>query len=491
MSCVNCTREISELKDNLDSFFLLANGILILLMQPGFALLECGSVRSKNATNILIKNMLDAFLAGVAFWLVGYAFAFGKGNCFLGTHYFATYELKETNFAQWFFQYVFAATAATIVSGSMAERCDAIAYFVYSTVITGFIYPVIVHWTWTDEGWLRLGDGTTRYRDFAGSGVVHLTGGTCALIGAIFLGPRIGRFGPTANGIRGHSVPLSITGGMILLVGFLAFNGGSQGSISKPGDGVVVARAVCHTTISGCFGGLVTLMLVRAGVLGKPKVLSAIHSMNGALTGMVAICAGVDAVTMWGAALTGAVAGVVYLITHILVIKAKIDDPIDAIAVHLGGGIWGLLAGPIFRVDDGILLSWNRNSGFNMLWNLVGLAAIFTWSAVLSAIMFGLLKKFKLLRVSAEIETRGLDLCKHNEPAYPADGWFEEQYQDLTRRGSRRISITPYDISLPPFMRAAKRSLDNIHEEGTNMRGIGNDAFISDRVKSNKDSTNF
>lgn len=467
-------------------------------MQPGFALLECGAVRSKNATNILVKNMLDAFIAGVAYWLFGWAFAYGEGNSFIGYGSFAIHDLEEDKYATWFFQYVFAATAATIVSGSLAERCNTTAYFTYSFIISGFIYPVVSRWAWHDDGWLKVGNDYGNYQDFAGSGAVHLCGGACALIGALLLGPRIGRFHPDTGepiDIRGHSVPLTVTGGMILLVGFLAFNGGSLGHITHPGDGHTIAQVIANTTISGCFGGLTALLLVRIGVLGEPKVISMVHSMNGALAGMVSICAGVNNFHLWQSALIGIFASIVYILVHILVLKLKIDDPLDAIAVHLGGGLWGLIGAPIFAKKDGIILIGSQRSGYDLAWNIAGAIVIFTWSSGLSILMFGALKLTRQLRIDADTEIQGLDIVKHNEPAYPAESWFEEQYHTINKAYKRNNSVTPIDICLPPNMRAAKRSLDTIFNGGTNIIGIANRSFIPEETPvetvPNNDVTKF
>ncbi|KAH3884010.1 hypothetical protein DPMN_007980 [Dreissena polymorpha] len=219
---------LETLATNLDQFFLIIMGMCVIFMQGGFAFLEAGAVRSKNITNILMKNVLDLFVCGVAYWLFGYAFAWGKGNTFIGYTHFASHNLPATEYANFFYQFTFAATASTIISGAVAERCDFIAFLIYSFGITSFIYPVVTHWVWAG-GFLSAGMdyggsiGVVGFRDFAGSGVVHLLGGTAAFVGASIVGPRLGRFDKetkTVLTIRGHSVPIAALGGFILFFGF-------------------------------------------------------------------------------------------------------------------------------------------------------------------------------------------------------------------------------------------------------------------------------
>ncbi|XP_064601315.1 putative ammonium transporter 1 [Liolophura sinensis] len=446
-------------------------------MQCGFAFLEAGAVRSKNSTNILIKNLLDVFVAGIAYWIFGYAFAFGdKGNAFIGFSNFASSWMEETNFAFMFFQYVFAATAATIVSGAVAERCHFVAYLVYSFVLTFFIYPVVTHWAWSDFGWLKIGEmyyfnGTETqvgYTDFAGSGVVHVVGGTAAFVAAVLLGPRIGRF---EDGkiiyIRGHSVPLAALGGFILMFGFLAFNGGSQARISEYEDGIKVATAVKNTIISGSFSAIVTLTVNK--IIGNSR-WSLLLTINGALAGMVAICAGCDAVYPWSAAIIGTVAAFSFKFFAWAVPKLHIDDPLEAVAVHFGGGLWGVIAVAFFHTGNGIIYSGSAQSFMGLAWQLAGLAAIVGWTGVLCLIMFGILKAFNLLRVTEDMERKGLDIPKHGEPAYPLEsyghGWVEQIIMERLASG---------DLPEPEGY-----LYPNIHSENGTANGITNKAYEVD-----------
>ncbi|XP_021342612.1 putative ammonium transporter 1 isoform X2 [Mizuhopecten yessoensis] len=430
MADLNATMEaLSVLSTNVDMFFLLLMGMLVLFMQCGFAFLEAGAVRSKNTTNILIKNVMDSFVSGAAYWVFGFAFAYGDGgvaNKFIGATYFASSNLPDSKYAEFFFQYTFAATAATIVSGAMAERCEFVAYFAYSFCITGFIYPVVTHWAW-GGGWLSEGYeyeniGLVAYQDFAGSGIVHVLGGVAAFVGAALLGPRIGRFheGQVAQ-LRGHSVPIAALGGFILFFGFLAFNGGSQLAISNAGDGEAVALSIVNTIISASFAAFGSLLINR--IPGMGNSWSLLVTINGALTGMVSACAGCNRMYPWGACILGVFASGSYTLWSWLMKKLKIDDPLDAVAVHFGGGSWGVIGIAFLDREDGILLNWDQRSGYKLVWQLCGLGVIIGWTAFFFFLLFGTLKCFGLLRVPREIEEKGLDIPKHGEPAYPAEAY--------------------------------------------------------------------
>ncbi|XP_059482687.1 putative ammonium transporter 1 isoform X2 [Neocloeon triangulifer] len=403
-----------DFKRNVDDFFLITNSIVICLMQCGFACLEAGSVRAKNATNIMMKNMMDMFICGACYWLIGYSLAFGTGSPLVGIgDYVAGRGLAAgALFSHWFFQFTFAATAATIVSGAVAERCTFASYLTYSAVISGIVYPVASHWAWSDEGWLsKLG-----YKDFAGSGVVHLLGGVCAFVGALLLGPRTGRFDnktPQNETFAGHSTPLVGVGAMILFTGFLAFNGGSLGHISHHGDGELVAKVLANTALGGAGGALVTMALGRAGLAGQAGKWSFLISLNGALTGMVSVCASADQLQLWASIFLGAIAGPIYCFVSQALVRFK---------VHGGGGVWGLLGGAILRSDTVVAGDFGL-AGLLIGYNLVGVLAIAAWAGGTCCILFGLLRRGNLLRVSQEEELEGMDRTKHSEPAYPGPPW--------------------------------------------------------------------
>lgn len=444
------------LSGNLDQMFLVIMGCCIFFMQAGFAFLEAGSVRSKNTTNILIKNFLDVFIGAVAYWLFGYAFAFGaESNGFIGHKYFALADLPADKFSHWFFHYVFAASTATIVSGSLAERTEFKAYLMYSVFLTGFLYPVVSHWAWDVNGWLFIGaeytkDNVTRtvtFQDFAGSGAVHTVSGLVALVGAAIVGPRIGRF---VNGVpmplKGHTVPKAALGGFILFFGFLAFNGGSQAAIANEGDANAVALAIVNTVLGGAAGALTAMLIKRLGF--ADKYWSLLFTINGGLTGMVAMCAGCNVVHPYAAVVIGIIAGMAYVAWSTVMLRVKIDDPLDAVAVHLGGGFWGVLSVPIFNKESGIFYAADEHSFRLFGWNLLGVIVILAWSSVLAFILFIILRLTKQLRVSEEIELKGLDIPKHGEPAYPLDS-YGDGWSSSTSAKRQTLPFTQSPTILP------------------------------------------
>nr|XP_039264963.1 putative ammonium transporter 1 [Styela clava] len=503
--------QIFSLKKNLDQQFKIFISIWIIFMQCGFALLEAGSVRSKNTTNILFKNFLDVFVGALSYWVFGFAFAYGvPGNAFIGHNYFfsrsvshreilgnMSYELDigGTNspevmkaseyYSSWFFHFAFAATASTIVSGAMAERTQFVAYLIYSFVITGYIYPVMSHWCWSDNGFLHTGAGLgVRFIDFAGSGVVHVTGGTAALVGAIILGPRIGRFSNDDdddpeksknkfdNKLRGHSVPLASMGGFILFAGFLAFNGGSQSTISNGTDGVTMSMSVVNTIISASSGGLSALVfnIIFSHFKGLETYWSLIIAINGGLAGMVSVCASSNDAHPWAAVVIGTISGVMMVVTEHLLIKHRIDDPIGAIPVHLAGGLIGVLLAPFFvirglKVDGtyigGILLGGHGMAFASLGWNIFGTLCIIFWTGMNCLVVFTALKMMGLLRVTENEELLGLDIKKHGEPAYP------ETYHLLTNENdmSPKPPIRPYNRPASQVYSDNERTF-TVHETG-------------------------
>ncbi|GFG33933.1 hypothetical protein Cfor_07493 [Coptotermes formosanus] len=414
--------DLDELKKNVDHVFIMTNAIIVCLMQCGFACLEAGAVRSKNTTNIILKNIMDIFISCFSYWMFGYALAYGEGNSVLGYTYWAGVGLPAEKMSHWFFQFIFAATAATIVSGAVAERCKFVAYIVYSFVISGIVYPPISHWVWSDIGWLkRLG-----YVDFSGCGPVHLLGGVCSFFGAVFLGPRLGRFESTKGNsekeeIVGHSMPILGIGAMILITGFLSFNGGSLGSMTNPGDGEIISQVITNTVLGGTGGSLIILFASKLGLCGPP-VWSFSLTINAALTGMVSVCAGVNNMTMWASFLCGVTAGPVYILIHYIMIWCKVDDPLDAVAVHFGGGFWGLIAASFFD-NNGLVFGATYESAMVSTYRMIGAAAIITWGGFACCVMFGTLKLLGQLRVTEEEERKGLDIAMHNEPGYHPLGW--------------------------------------------------------------------
>ncbi|GIU84683.1 MAG: ammonium transporter [Acidimicrobiales bacterium] len=407
----------------MDNIWVLVAAVLVIFMQAGFALVEAGMTRAKNVANIMMKNLMD-FCAGVlAFGAVGFALAFGPGGRFLGTKGWfldpGSYDFGNLSLPTYFiFQVAFAATSATIVSGAMAERTKFKSYFLYSLAITGFIYPVVVRWTW-GGGWLsRFGEG---FHDFAGSTVVHSVGGWAALMGAAILGPRIGKYGSDGKprAIPGHSIPLAVTGAFILLIGWFGFNPGSE----LAADSAVPAIAVT-TLLAGC-AGAVSAMITIWVKTGKPDVGM---TANGLLAGLVGITAGTAVVDNWGAVAIGAVAGVLVVFSVLFFDRIRVDDPVGAISVHGVCGAWGTLAVGLFATTSGSALGDGAFDGLfhgggagRLATQAVGVGAVFLWTVVTAGALFLLLKFTIGLRVSEQEEIEGLDVLEHGSPGYAPD----------------------------------------------------------------------
>lgn len=377
--------------------------MLVFFMQAGFALVECGSARSKNSINVIMKNYTDMCVGAFAYWLIGYGLMFGASAAgWLGTSDFALNTLNATTSMSWFYQVMFASTAATIVSGAMAERMHFNAYLVSSTVMTLLIYPVYGHWAWNPNGWLKQ----IGFIDFAGSSVVHSVGAWCALAGVIVLGPRLGRFTKTgeAHDIPGHNLPMVALGGFILWLGWFGFNGGSVSGFDKDNVGLVLINTHLGG-VAGVVGAIGWAMLTRRPVLMSTTV-------NASLAGLVAVTAGAATLSPLTASLVGLIAGVLFIYTAEFIRSRRIDDAVDAFAVHGVGGIWGTLAAGIFFSGDFFNLS-------RIGVQLVGIGAAFLWAFPVSFAMFKLIDKVMGLRASTMHEQRGLDYTEHNELGYP------------------------------------------------------------------------
>jgi len=405
---------IETVQTNLDNVFIMLCGVLVLFMQAGFAFLTAGLTRAKNVSNIMMKNLMDMCVAIISFAAVGFAFAYGdtfgsfigSSGFFLGTGGY-DFVTKEVDF---FFQVAFAATAATIVAGAMAERMKFKAYAIYTVFLTALIYPIIVHWTW-GGGWLsELG-----YTDFAGSGIVHLTGGVAAAVGAAIIGPRIGKYGPDGKprAIPGHSIPFAIIGCFILFVGWFGFNPGSV----LTADGPAIGVAALSTALAGAAGAIAATAYTWISTK-KPDVAMA---GNGLLAGLVAITAGPDVITGFWAVLVGFIGGVIVCVAVPFFDKIKIDDPVGAASVHGVVGAFGVLAVGIFGSEVGLL----RGGGFDQLFNqIVGVLAITAFVGVTMGIIFSTIKATVGLRVSEQEEIEGLDVHEHGYPGYSADVAF-------------------------------------------------------------------
>ncbi|MCH8217333.1 MAG: ammonium transporter [Planctomycetes bacterium] len=404
---------IEAVQNNLNIVWTCIAAFLVFFMQAGFAMLESGFTRAKNAVNILMKNLMDFSVGTLTFALLGFGLMFGKSGGWFGTTHFMLSDMGEGveswNWTFLMFQTVFAATAATIVSGAMAERTKFISYLVYSFFITLFIYPIFGSWAWggllDGGGWLE-GMG---FLDFAGSTVVHSVGGWLALAGAIVLGPRLGKYGPDgkAKAILGHNIPLAALGVFILWFGWFGFNPGS----TTTGNGSIGYIAV--TTNLSAAAGAIMAMLVSWVVLKKPDASMA---LNGALAGLVSITAPCDGVSPLAAAVIGAIGGALVVFSVIFIDRVlKIDDPVGAVSVHGVCGAWGTLSCGLFNMDSGLFYG----GGLGQLGvQLLGVGAGFIWAFGVGMVLFLGLKATIGLRVSEEEELKGLDIGEHGMEAY-------------------------------------------------------------------------
>jgi ammonium transporter, Amt family len=437
-----------ELKVGLDTIWVMIAGMLVIFMNAGFCMLEAGMCRQKNAVNVLAKNLIVFALSTIAFWVMGFGLMFSNGNGFIGSSggFFlagadnspamaSDYQgifgaLNWTGIplaAKFFFQLAFAGTAATIVSGAVAERIKFGSFLIFSLLFIAIAYPITGHWVW-GGGWLaKMG-----FYDFAGSTVVHAMGGVGALMGAIFLGPRLGRYGAggSVTAMPAHNMSIATLGCLILWLGWFGFNPGSTMGV---GNGAAIAHIALTTNTAAAFGGL-TATVTAWLLLGKPDLSMVI---NGILAGLVAVTASCAFITLPAAAVIGGVAGVLVVLAVQFFDKLKIDDPVGAVSVHLINGTWGTIALGLFAVgidnpnfkdhpalafpvgavapNAGLL----HGGGFGQLGvQTLGVLAVIAMTALLSTIFWVALKATLGIRVSSEDEFKGLDISEHGMEGY-------------------------------------------------------------------------
>jgi len=418
--------QIFELQYALDTFYFLVMGALVMWMAAGFAMLEAGLVRAKNTAEILTKNVMLFAIACTAYLIVGYDIMYDGGLFLTGialdgasnADALTASVLKESaeagfggdsvysNASDFFFQVVFVATAMSIVSGAVAERMKLWAFALFAIVMTAFIYPMEGAWTWGGKsvfGMYSLGD--LGFSDFAGSGIVHLAGGSAALAGVLLLGARKGKYGPNGEvrPITGANLPLAALGTFILWMGWFGFNGGSVLKLGDAASANSVAMVFLNTNAAAA-GGVIAGLIVARLLFGKADLTMA---LNGALAGLVAITAEPSTPTPLAATLIGAAGGVLVVFSIVTLDKLKIDDPVGAISVHGVVGIWGLLAVPL------------TNSGTTFSGQLAGMATIFVWVFVVSFVAWLLIKMVMGIRVSEEEEYEGVDIGECGMEAYP------------------------------------------------------------------------
>ncbi|WP_372947413.1 ammonium transporter [Mariniphaga sp.] len=403
---------MEELSISINNIWVLVATFLVMFMQPGFAMVEAGFTRSKNTANILTKNLMDFAIGSILFWLIGYTLMYGDSiGGFIGmpSLFFNDNGIGDyANKTDLMFQTVFAATAATIVSGAVAERTKFNSYLIFTVVITVFIYPISGHWKW-GGGWLdQLG-----FLDFAGSTLVHSVGAWVGLAGAIVLGPRAGKYVKgKAKAIPGHNLTFAALGVFILWFGWFGFNPGSQLAAAGNDNTLAIAHIVLTTNLAAA-GGAVAALFVSWWRYKRPALSLA---LNGALAGLVAITAGTDIVSPGGALIIGLMAGIILVFSvEIIDQKFKVDDPVGAVSVHGVNGAFGTLAVGLFATEGGLFYG----GGFDLLISqVIGVAAVFVWAFGLGLILFKTIKATIGLRVSKRIEEEGLDVYEHGESAY-------------------------------------------------------------------------
>ena len=397
---------ITDVVMNLNTVWLMVAAALVFFMQAGFALLEGGMSRSKNAVNVIMKNYMDACVGGLIFWLLGYGLMFGANPTgWFGTDLFMLQSGEAWDWSFLLFQMMFAATACTIASGAMAERVRYSSYLIGACLITGIIYPVFGSWVWggyaDGSGWLK----EMGFIDFAGSTVVHSIGGWCALAGIMVLGPRLGRFGKNGESrpIPGHNLSLVALGGFILWFGWFGFNGGS----TTTGD-ASIGKIILNTHLAACAGAASSA--VFSWLFGKPVLLT--NTVNGCLGGLVAITAGCATMTPDYALATGFGGGLLAILGMRWLEALRLDDVVGAIAVHGFAGACGTLAAGLFFAEDPF-------NATRVIVQLVGIGSCFLWAFFTALLMYLLIAAFFGLRAEPLHEQRGLDITEHAEIGYP------------------------------------------------------------------------
>lgn len=405
---------------SIDATFVFIASMFVFFMQAGFAFLEAGMIRQTGVVNSMMENFMDAAFGGIAFFVTGFALAFGadNGSGLFGTTGFflsgamtyvdgaADYGPGLSMYVLFFFQFAFAATAGTIATGAMAERTNFIGKIIYSIIIAGITYPIVIHWIW-GGGWLSQ----QGFLDFAGSTAVHLAGAMCALIGAILLGPRVGRVWGSPP--KPHNLAYASLGAMILWLGWYGFNPGSALSMSNNG---FVGLVAVNTTMAACVGAFAAVLFAyfRSGKWDLPAAI------NGSLAGLVGITAGCAFVEPWAALVIGGISGVAVLLSADLFEKLKIDDPAGAFHVHGTCGIIGTLAIGILGQPELGANGLLAGGGFGLLvTQAIGVLGVVVWMGGTSLVMFGALKAFGLLRVHSECDLIGIDAYEHGASIWP------------------------------------------------------------------------
>lgn len=407
--------DMATLKGTLNTIWILIASILVIFMNAGFAMLEAGLCRQKNTVNVLAKNLIVFALATIIFWAIGFSLMFGNSeNPFIGLGgWFLTGQSETYGLSPFpeglpvpvffLFQVAFAGTAATIVSGAVAERIKFVDFIIFSLLLVGISYPITGHWVWSSAGWLA----SLGFKDFAGSTVVHSVGGWAALVGAVILGPRIGKYvSGRSSAIPGHNLSIATLGCLILWIGWFGFNPGSQ---------LAADPACAYIAVTTCLGGASGGITATATSWIKDSKPDLTMVINGILAGLVAVTAGCEGVSYFGAIIIGGIGGVLVVYAVPFFDKLKIDDPVGAISVHLVNGVWGTLAVGLFNQEKGLFYG----GGITQLINqIIGIVSIGAFTIAFSVAAWFILKQTLGIRVTRDEELMGLDVGEHGMEAY-------------------------------------------------------------------------
>ena len=405
----------SSIESDLTIMWITIAGFLVFFMHAGFTLVEAGFTQAKNAVNIAMKNLMAISVGTIVYWFIGYSLMYGEtSNGFFRWSGF----FPETAPHDLFFQTMFAATCATIVSGAVAGRTKYSVFAIFAVIITGFIYPIAGGWEWNSNGWLNAASFMpTEFIDLAGSSVVHAVGGWAALVGAYMVGPRLGKYVKgKVEAIPGHNKTLATLGVMALWFGWFGFNGGSQ--LAWGGDDTVTATTIVLFTNLSAAAGAVGALFTTWFWYGKPDI---VQTLNGALAGLVSITAGAANMDPYGAFFAGLIGGVIVVFAiEFIEKKLKVDDAIGASSVHGVVGIWGTIVIGLWGIDaEGGIGLFNGGGTDQLISQFIGALAYTVWAAALAFIFFSILKKSIGLRVTKEEEIEGLDIAEHGIRAYP------------------------------------------------------------------------
>lgn len=474
-------RGVEDLNSNHRDILFILSGFFVLLMQSGFPLVQYGF--HKNSTpHILAVFIFHTMISIVVYWLVGYGLAFGEGNGILGEDLFAGRNLDTRFLSHWFFHMTLSSTVGSIVITSMGERGSFVSYVIVTVFLSGLIHPLVIHWCWSEEGWLHEYKGKY-YQDYAGAGVIHICAGTCSTIAIAVAGPRAVR-SDLIQQKPGHMIPISIFGSFLLITGFLAIGCGAQAGRKIIFSHLSVVNSVTCTILAAIFGGMASLCCHGLQKFCKnnrreahPYIITSLsYFLAGSMAGMVSVSAGCDKYPMWASVVIGIIGSLFSFVIHFIVTIFK-EDALHVIGVHLGSGIWGLVAVPVFKYPDGIIYGKISIPEMEIAWNLAAGCVIIAWCGVLSIIIFITLKCLKFY--SIEYDLKGSDILRQRQTSLPipsnTDNSYFQVYHSHTGENRNNIMQINYDIPLHP-----KNQVNHGYSSCQHSYGICNAAFLGE-----------